>query len=195
MKYAALLLNGLAVLLLGWVLYGVAQLGQPRGAGLRPPMIELNPLPTGLDSNQAGFAEMLGTMSQLQTKTRSPEVSIEQLLPLPAPGVNVVDSIQMPKRSLSLHLENLANDTQSVTIDGRLAQRGTRLAEGGRVSQIRTHGAVVTEQLGRQTLALPISELRIGTLRWADGSPASVSTQQFRSNVAGAQPPIVKVTP
>lgn len=195
MKYAALLLNGLAVLLLGWVLYGVLQLGKPRSPNLRPAMMELNPLPSGLDNNQVGFTEALGTMSKLQAQTSPTAIPVEQLLPLPAPGVNVAESIQMPKRSLSLHLENLANNTQSVTIDGRLAQRGTRLENGGRVSQIRGHGAVVTEKLGRQTLVLPMPELRVGTLRWADGSPASVNTQQFRSGVAGAQPSIAKVTP
>ncbi len=195
MKYAALLLNGLAVLLLGWVLYGVVQLGQPRSSGLRPAMVELHPLPTNLDGTQVGFADAVGTMTQLKTKTSYSEISVEELLPLPAPGVDLTDSLQMPKRSLSLHLENLVNNTQSVTIDGRLAQRGTRLDDGGRVSQIRPHSAVVTEQLGRQTLALPIPELRVGTLRWADGSPASVNTQQFRSDVVGIQPSTVKVTP
>ncbi|GAB3359731.1 MULTISPECIES: hypothetical protein [Giesbergeria] len=195
MKYAALLLNGLAVLLLGWGTYGVAQLVQARGPVVRPIMVELAPLPTALQGDQTRMMEALGAMSRLQTQSFSSHAGAENLLALPTPGSDVVGSVQMPTRSLSVHLENLAVNTQSVMIDGRLAQRGTRLHHGGRVSQVQPSEVVVTEQLGRQTLSLPLSELRVGTLRWADGSPASVNTQQFRSGLAGSAPSAVKVTP
>lgn len=196
MKYAALLLNGLAVLLLGWGLYGVVQLVQARGPIVRPVMMELAPLPTALQGDQTRMVDALGAMSRLQTQSFGPNhPGAENLLALPAPGSDVVGSVQMPTRSLSVHLENLAADTQSVMIDGRLAQRGTRLHHGGRVSQVQPSGAVVTEQLGRQTLSLPMSELRVGTLRWTDGSPASVNTQQFRTGMAGSTPSAVKVAP
>ena len=55
-------------------------------------------------------------------------------------------------------------------IDGQLARQGARLEGGGRVVQVRPSEAVVTERLGRQTLTLPQGELRVGTLRWPDGS-------------------------
>ena len=191
MKYAALLLNGFAILLLGWVIFDMAQLAQTRQKpGLRPVVMELAPLPTALQGDQAQMVEAIGAMSRLQTQTFKPDPAMQQLLAVPAPGVALADSIQMPARSMSVHLENLAtNAPASVVIDGRLVRHGTPLGGGGRVAEVRPNGTVVIEKLGRQTLSLPLSQLRVGTLRWADGTPASISTQQFRSGVAGDPAP------
>lgn len=195
MKYAALLLNGLAVLLLGWGLYGVVQLAQVRGPAVRPVAMELASLPSALQTDQARVAEALGAMSRLQAQASRQGRDAQNLLALPAPGSELVGSVQMPVRALSVHLDNLSTESQTVVIDGHLVQRGSRLGQGGRVSRVRSNEAVVTEQLGRQTLTIPVKELRVGTLRWADGTPASVNTQEFRAGLPGSQPTAIRSLP
>lgn len=196
MKYAALLLNGLAVLLLGWGLYGVVQLARTHGPAVRPVTLELAPLAAALQTEQARVADALGAMSRLQAQATSQQGREAQpLLALPAPGSELVGSVQMPARALSVHLDNLSTESQTVVIDGQLVQRGSRLGDGGRVTRVRPHEAVVTEQLGRQTLTLPVNELRVGTLRWADGTPASVNTQEFRAGLPGSQPAAIRSLP
>ena len=86
-------------------------------------------------------------------------------------------------------------ETQVVVIDGQLAQQGARLEGGGRVVRVRPNEALVTERLGRQKLTLPEDELRVGTLRWPDGSLASINTQQFRAGLPGGQPGPVRTLP
>ncbi|MDP3226536.1 MAG: hypothetical protein Q8N13_00990 [Acidovorax sp.] len=195
MKYAALLLNGLAILLLGWGLYGVFQLTQARTPSVRPLTMELSPLPLALRNDQARVVDAFGAMSRIQTQTASAGTDPQRLIALPVPGSDVVGSVQMPRRSLSVHLDNLGAETQSVVIDGHLARQGTRLDGGGRVVRVRPNEAVVTERLGRQTLVLPADEMRVGTLRWPDGSLASVNTQEFRTGLPGGQPGPIRSLP
>ena len=195
MKYAALLLNGLAVLLLGWGLYGVVQLSQVRTPSVRPVTTELSPLPPALRNDQARVVNAFGAMERIQAQASSAGTDPLSLIALPVPGSDVVGSVQMPRRSLSLHLDDLAADRQSVVIDGHLARQGARLEGGGRVVRVRPTEAVVTERLGRQTLTLPEGDLRVGTLRWADGSLASVNSQEFRSGLPGGQPGPIRSLP
>lgn len=195
MKYAALLLNGLAILLLGWGLYGVFQLTQARTPSVRPLTMELSPLPLALRNDQARVVDAFGAMSRIQTQTASAGTDPQRLIALPVPGSDVVGSVQMPRRSLSVHLDNLGAETQSIVIDGHLARQGTRLDGGGRVVRVRPNEAVVTERLGRQTLVLPADEMRVGTLRWPDGSLASVNTQEFRTGLPGGQPGPIRSLP
>lgn len=195
MKYAALLLNGLALLLLGWGLYGVVQLSQARTPSIRPVTTELAPLPPALRNDQARVADAFGAMERIQAQASSAGTDPLGLIALPVPGSEVVGSVQMPRRSLSLHLDDLAMDRQSVVIDGQLTRQGARLEGGGRVVRVKPTEAVVTERLGRQTLTLPSGELRVGTLRWADGSLASINTQEFRAGLPGGQPGPVRSLP
>ncbi len=195
MKYAALLLNGLALLLLGWGLYGVVQLSQARTPSIRPMTTELAPLPPALRKDQARVADAFGAMERIQAQASSAGTDPLGLIALPVPGSEVVGSVQMPRRSLSLHLDDLAIDRQSVVIDGQLTRQGARLEGGGRVVRVKPTEAVVTERLGRQTLTLPSGELRVGTLRWADGSLASINTQEFRAGLPGGQPGPVRSLP
>lgn len=187
MKYAALLLNGLAILLLGWGLYGVFQLTQARTPSVRPVTAELAPLPAALRIDQARVADAFDAMARVQAQASRAGTDPQGLIALPLPGSDVVGSVQMPRRSLSLHMDDLAAETQSVVIDGHLARQGSRLEGGGRVVRVQPNEATVTERLGRQTLTLPSGELRVGTLRWADGSLASINTQEFRAGVPGGQ--------
>lgn len=195
MKYAALVLNGVAILLLGWGLYGVFQLTQARTPSVRPLTMELSPLPVALRNDQARVVDAFGAMSRIQTQTASAGTDPQRLIALPVPGSDVVGSVQMPRRSLSVHLDNLGAETQSVVIDGHLARQGTRLDGGGRVVRVRPNETVVTERLGRQTLVLPTDEMRVGTLRWPDGSLASINTQEFRAGLPGGQPGPIRSLP
>lgn len=190
MKYAALILNGVAVLLLGWALYGVVQLAQARTPNVYPPVMELTPLPPALRTDQERVAQAFGAMERIQKQAAGRGVDPQTLIALPAPGREIEGSVQMPVRSLSLHLDNLEAGTQAVVIDDRLARQGARLTGGGRLARVSPPGeVVVTERLGRQKLALPTNELRVGTLRWPDGSLASVSTQEFKAGVPGSATP------
>lgn len=188
MKYAALLLNVIAVALLGWAMYGVVQLVQARTPNVRPPEMSLAALPEALRTDQARVAEAFDAMARVQKQASGRGVDPQTLIALPAPGREIVGSVQMPVRSMSLHLDNLAADTQTVVIDDRLARQGARLPEGGRLTKVEPNRVVISERLGRQTLTLPEVGLRVGTLRWPDGSLASISSQQFKAGVPGTAP-------
>lgn len=185
MKYAALLLNVVAVALLGWAMYGVVQLAQARTPTVRPPVMELSPLPMALRTEQARVADAFDAMARIQEQAAGRGVDPQSLIVLPEPGREIVGSVQMPRRSLSLHIDELNGDKQTVVVDDRLARQGARLLDGGRIAKVAPNGVVITERLGRQTLTLPNAELRVGTLRWPDGSLASINTQQFRAGVPG----------
>ena len=185
MKYAALLLNVVAVALLGWAMYGVVQLAQARTPMVRPPVMELAPLPLALRSDQVRVVDAFDAMARIQGQASRRGADPKNLIVLPAPGREIVGSVQMPRRSLSLHMDDLSADKQTVVIDGRLARQGARLQEGGRITKVEPNQVLITERLGRQTLTLPDEGLRVGTLRWPDGSLASINTQQFRTGVPG----------
>lgn len=188
MKYAALLLNAVAVALLGWAMYGVVQLAQARTPNVRPPEMALAPLPEALRTDQARVMEAFGAMDRIQKMADSQGVDPQTLIAQPPPGREIVGSVQMPMRSMSLHLDNLAAETQSVVIDDRLARQGARLSDGGRITRVEPNKVVISERLGRQTLTMPETGLRVGTLRWPDGSLASINTQQFKAGVPGTAP-------
>jgi len=82
-----------------------------------------------------------------------------------------------------------------VVIDGRLLRQGARLEGGGKVVRVEPNEVLVAERLGRQKLTLPTDQLRVGTLRWSDGSLASTSTQVFKAGVPGAPPGPIRVLP
>ena len=195
MRYAALLLNGLAILLLGWGLYGVFQLTQASAPSIRSLPMELASLPPTLYNDQARLVDAFNAMSRIQSQTSLTGADPLALIALPVPGSDVVGSVQMPRRSMSLHLDDLAAETQVVVIDGQLIRKGDRLQDGGRVVRVYPNEALVTERLGRQKLTLPEDGLRIGTLRWPDGSLASINTQQFRAGLPGVQPGPISTLP
>lgn len=195
MKYAALILNGVAVVLLGWTVYAVVQLAQARTPTVRGPVMELMPLVPALRTDPSRVLQAFSAMERVQLQASTQGAPPQTLITLPAPGRAIEGSVQMPERSLSLHLDNLGAETQKVVIDGHLVHQGAQLDNGGRVAHVKPNEVLVTEQLGRQTLALPLSELRVGTLRWPDGSLASVATQEFKTGVPGALPSPVKNRP
>ncbi len=197
MKYAALILNALALLLLGWVLYGVLQLSGVRTPPtVRPITMDLTPLPPATLAEQGKVAEALDAMRRMAPGNEVVKTaSASDLLAVPAPGTPQVGSVQMPQRSMSLHLENVLTSKQTVVIDNRLVQRGDRLVEGGRVLRVSPNEATVSEKEGKQTLKLPVDDMRVGTLRWADGSPASINTKEFKPGLPGSAPAPVRSLP
>lgn len=197
MKYAALILNVVALALLGWTLYAVLQLTQARASGRHAPALEMAPLPEALRTDKLQVTQAFDAIARVQAQAHAPVhvASAEALIALPPPGQKLEGSVRMPERSLSLHLDNLAAETQSVVIDGRLLRQGARLAGGGKVVRVEPNEVLVAERLGRQKLTLPTDQLRVGTLRWSDGTLASTSTQVFKAGVPGAPPGPIKVLP
>lgn len=182
MKYAALTMNAVALLLLGWVAWGLVQWvlpGPARGPVLRAPPMELTPLAGPLRAEQERLADVVDMLQRLPLQAGARAGATRPLIATPAPGSQVADSLQMPRRSLSLHLDDLAMQTQAVVVDEQLARQGSRLGEGGRVAAIKPQQVIVSERLGLQTLTLPEDSLRVGTLRWPDNSLASVNTSDF----------------
>ncbi|MBZ0226598.1 MAG: hypothetical protein WA917_08370 [Comamonas sp.] len=195
MKYAALILNVVAIALLGWALYAVTQLTQARASNRPLPALEMSALPEALRSDKLRVNETFDAIERIQTRAPVQVATAQSLIALPPPGQPLEGSVRMPERSLSLHLDDLAAQTQSVVIDGRLLRQGARLEGGGKVVRVEPNEVLVAERLGRQKLTLPTDQLRVGTLRWSDGSLASTSTQVFKAGVPGAPPGPIKVLP
>jgi len=179
MRYAALLLNCLAIFLVGCgVFAAVDLLGRP-SMSIRPSGVQLAPLPASLRSDQQRVAQALDAMPRIRGQALT-HTATGSLIALPVPGSEVVGSVHMPRRSMSLYLDDIAAQTQMVVIDGQQVKQGARLEQGGRVAKVGSNEVIVTEQLGLQRLTLPKQELQVGTLRWPDGSLASINTQHFR---------------
>lgn len=196
MKYAALVLNTSALLLLGWVLYGVLQLTGLHASSVRPVMIELAPLSPVTLAEQSKVAEALEAMRRMAPgKEVVKTASVIGLLSVPAPGTQQIGSLQMPQRSMSLHLEDVLTRKQIVVIDSHLVQLGDRLVDGGLVLRVNPNEAIVSETDGKQILMLPLEDMRVGTLRWADGSPASINTREFKPGLPGSLPTPVRSLP
>lgn len=195
MKYAALILNIVALALLGWTLYVVVQLTQARAPGRHLSALEMSPLPDVLRSDKLHVEQTFDAIARIQTRLPVQVAGGDALIALPVPGLKVEGSVRMPERSLSLHLDDLQAQTQTVVIDGHLSRQGARLDGGGKIVRIEPNEVLVAERLGRQKLTLPTDQLRVGTLRWADGSLASTSTQVFKAGVPGTPPGPIKVLP
>lgn len=179
-RYYALGLCGVSAALLLAVGWGAVQADARR---LPPPprdALELRPLTPADLANQERLAAGLQAIARLQSGEVLQGQGPAPALALPAPGTEVAGSVQMPRRSLSLYLESLADDRHIVSVDERLVQPGSRLSEGGRLARVQPYQVLITEAQGRQRLDLSVDRLSVGTLRWPDGTPASVATQAYR---------------
>lgn len=185
-RYYAVALCGLSVAVLGAVAWTVSQTDDRRLSLPLGDSLELRPLsPTAL-AHQNSLAQGLQAMARLQSGEVLQGRSPAPALALPAPGTAVADSVQMPRRSLSLYLESMADERHLVSVDGRVVGAGSRLAEGGRVARVQPYQVLITEAQGRQRLDMAVERLTVGTLRWSDGTPASVTSQAYRQ---GSTPP------
>ena len=190
-RYYALALCGVSAAVLAAVGWGALQADARR---LPPPALdalELRPLTPAAEANQE-LAAGLQAIARLQSGEVLKGQGPAPALALPAPGTEVAGSVQMPRRSMSLYLESLADDRHIVSVDERVVQPGSRLSEGGRLVRVQPYQALISEAQGRQRLDMSVDRLGVGTLRWPDGTPASVATQAYRQGPTPAKPEAVR---
>lgn len=164
LKFAAITLNALAVLVLVWGLTGVASITGSRIPSLRVPVVEVKPLAETSMQEQADTVKALQVLRTLTNRqdARS-NASTQSLIALPVSETLSLKNRSLPQRKLTL----LVDDTfgYMAMIDGVLVGKGQRLDAGGRVVSINERQVVIAELSGRQTLQLPVTSLRVGTLR------------------------------
>lgn len=179
-KYWALGLSGTAVVVLtvaGWSVFDAISSRQ------MPPRMdapELKPLSPKMVDDQQRLSDGIKALARLGQGDVALVVP-SPLVAIPVPGSDVVGSVQMPRRSMSLFLESLHDERDIVILDEQKVQVGARLPEGGRLTKVQPYKVTVRETQGQQRLELPLEQLQVGTLRWADGTPASVATQVYRN--------------
>jgi hypothetical protein len=179
-RYLALALSGTAVATAAVVaLWSFKADARPTRTP-QPEALALKPLGPEARSSQQRLSQGLEAMTGLAALSQPVKVVTAPPIALPQPGTAVAGSVQMPTRSMQLFLESLAEDRNIVAIDERLVQVGSRLPEQGRVKAIQPYRVSITEVQGRQSLDLNVERLAVGTLRWSDGTPASIATQTFQ---------------
>ena len=164
MKYAALLLNAFAVLMLVWGLTGVASFTGARAPQLRLPAVELKPM---ADKDLLEQGDILKALQAIGRLDASPlpvrGASHPELVSQPAPGAPGSGGPLMPQRRVTLLVDG--PDGYVAMIDGQLVRAGQRLSAGGKVTGFQGTQILVQEKNGRQTLSVPLDGLRVGTLR------------------------------
>ncbi|GAA6121391.1 hypothetical protein [Acidovorax sp. FG27] len=181
MKYAAIVLNALAALLLGWGAAGIYALLAQRPAQVRPAVVELKPLPPTAVTDRQQVEGTLAAIGRINAALQTMGTAGSRaLVAEPAPGTpGVVGGPVMPQRTVTLLMQQ--GDGYVAMIDDQLVRPGARLRDGGRVIQIGPDKVVVRETTGRQTLSVPVGQLRVGTLRSADAPSATGTRQQFNA--------------
>ena len=169
MKYAALILNVLALALLSWGLVGISNLAGTRVPASRMPSVELKPLPEEQWRQQAAVSEAL---SILQASRAAPATQ-EGLLALPAvqpqsthietaaaaPSPLMLPEQPRPDPVVTLVLKD--EHGYSAENDGRKVRAGDRLSQGVVVREISMNQIVLAEGRQRQVLPIPLESLRI----------------------------------
>lgn len=183
MKYAALTLNVLALLLVGYTLFGIYSLMAQRAPTSRLPVVELKLMPERA-LTEAQVAATLDAISLLAQRTKPVQgVSGRTLIavgPSGGPDKDAKTTV-MPQRDVTMLVQS--NGAMAAMIDNLLVGVGEVLPDGGRVLHIAADHVVVRERNGRQTLALPFERLQVGTLRAADAPKTTLAKQQFNADV------------
>ena len=171
MKYFAIGLHALAIVILVWVL----------AFFLRPKSVPIPPVQAGraapvstpevLKKDADTAAQALVSLTLLSDQLgRLPGVQIEpaRLLGLmPVRDLSASALRIMPKRHLTLVLQSRLEPR--AMIDGRLVKTGDTLPDNGRVTEINTDRVVLVERYGTQTLTMATGRARLV-------APASVGT-------------------
>ena len=179
MKFAALTLNILAVLVLVWGLTGVASITGSRIPSLRVPQVEVKPLAEKSMQEQADTLKALQVLRTLTARQDTrPYASTQSLIALPAYETLSLQSRSLPQRKLTLLVDDKAG--YAAMIDGVLVSKGQRLDAGGRVVSINERQVVIAERSGRQILKLPVNSLRVGTLRTSRARDGDSSAPSMR---------------
>jgi hypothetical protein len=184
-KYAALLLNTLALGLLAWALAGVTSVVGGRSAPSRMPMVEVKPLPDKDVQEQASIMTALQAINSLRTRgDQTSSYSTAGLIAQPAPGAPGTDGPLLPERKVTMVMHSA--DGAVAVVDGHLVRSGQRLGDGGRIGAIREDRLVVAEKNGRQTMKLPVDGLRVGTLRATNAQVPVLAEQVISPRAAAA---------
>ena len=170
MKYAALMLNSLALALLLWGLLSLrGLLGAPARLPVAP-SVELKPLSAQFQSDQKKLVEVQQSIAQFQRQLNQPAdpmtSNLTALLALPPSGAPGAASPNWPQRSLTVLAQS--GDDHFAMLDGRVVRVGSRLSGGGRVIKVSNEAVVIAERKGRRTLKMPLRQLRVGSLGLAD---------------------------
>lgn len=180
MKYAAIVLNALAALLLGWGAAGIYTLLAQRPAQVRPAVVELKPLPPTAVTDRQQVEGTLAAIGRINAALQTMGTAGSRaLVAEPAPGTPGAVGPVMPQRTVTLLMQQ--GDGYVAMIDDQLVRQGALLRGGGRVIQIGPDKVVVRETTGRQTLSVPVGQLRVGTLRSAEAPSATGTRQQFNA--------------
>jgi hypothetical protein len=181
MKYAALWLDAVIVLILAWSIYAISTTATRRIPLPRIAAVELRSTAGKPVADEAQVAATLHTIEQFAQRR---DYGPHDLVALPAPGIVTAAGTRMaakgpsmPNRELTVRMQS--DDGQLAVIDGQLVRKGSILPEGGKVLYLEPGAVVVQERNGRQTLTVPVDSMRVGTLRAADATGATLRKRQF----------------
>ncbi|MDD5333132.1 MAG: hypothetical protein PHS32_05240 [Rhodoferax sp.] len=171
MKYFALVLNGVAIVVLGWGLGGVVDLLGDKTRQVAPLALpEMRPITQDALAAQQETVAALEKISAVDgARAPAQDQAGAHLVTLPPAGAPGSDGPQLPSRHLNL-LARMANEEVAV-IDGNIVRKGQLLPQGGRVLHIKPSQVTVQETKGKQDLKVDIGGLRVGTLRWGTPLP------------------------
>lgn len=175
MKYAAIILNALGILILG---FAISMLTRP---GVLRPVRTLSLEAPALKNDDAkqlsSTRQSLGSLEQLKSVfTGSMAESNQSLIAQMSTRVENNNASALAssnsqgngasalpeQRRLTLLLES--SEGRRAVIDGRLVRTGDRLSDGSKVLAVQDDRVILLEKKKRQTLTLPLSQLRVGTL-------------------------------
>lgn len=181
MKYTALCLEAIIVLVLAWTCYALVTIANTRSASSRVPVAELRPTVAKPMVDEKQISATLRTIAQFSERRDYGPRDLVALAPrsvLSAAGVRIVsDGPTMPERELTVRMQS---DTgQTAVIDGQLVRLGSSLPQGGKVLFMQPGSVVIQESNGRQTLRTPTERMSIGTLRAPDASDTTERQQTF----------------
>lgn len=178
MKYAALMLNALALMLLGWGLFALYGLLTPRVPQARVAMVELAPLPARAATDRQQVADTLDAIARINERMRTlAPVSARPMVAVPALGTPGSVGPTMPRRSVTMVVRQ-GNEFVAM-VDDQLVRQGDRLRNGGKVVKIDSSQVVIREGSGLQTLSMPVDRLRVGTMRSTQAPDATAADRQF----------------
>jgi len=180
MKYAAIILNVLGILILG---FAISMLTRPgvlrpvRTLSLEAPALK-NDDAKQLSSTRQSLASLEQLKSVLtgstadsnqpliaQISTRSENNNASALASSNSQGNGT--SALPEQRRLTLLLES--SEGRRAVIDGRLVGAGDHLPDGSKVLGLQDDRVILLEKKKQQTLTLPLSQLRVGTLSRSGG--------------------------
>ncbi len=187
MKYAALFLNVLGLVVLGWMFSILTQ--KQIGSRLPPRLEDVPTKQITTTQNDVETAQRLLTVADhLSHEMRPPTlVSLGPVIAQPVIALKNGDDYTPPQRTLSLLLEG--KDGLRAMIDGQLVREGDTLPHSGRVTRIEPERVIITEARGKQILTVPVAQIRIGSLHTGRTPPATAMNAQSSASSSASTTP------